>query len=452
MRRTSNVIVVVGVVACALSGVGVTACSSDEPEPEGHRWQASAQTAGALGISHWIVRGDLKRAELAGVQENQGDKLVVHGVLERTDDRLTIRMDKPRRWHFSYTRGEVPAMSGQMPARVGIALAGSALELVQQLEATNGTAPKTRPLLVADGLRPQDALLGGSDGRGGLTGGASCLTGGRTRLIEPLGARSTAMSAPYYGFGTLNGLPPECYGGSRTPQVQPPYGNPYATSNPYGGQPILNSSQCQQAAQQYACPGWNADVYSDTTRSDMVDVLGMILQHSLAQQQIDAQNGNDDEDDEDDDEADAGASCESPVTYYKDGDGDGFGGTETMSSCTPPGDGWVTKPGDCFDGDKNVFPGQAGFFMTPYQKPDGTKSFDYDCSQNEEQSGTARTAAGTCTPNAEKTACTGSGFVAKEQRTGASDPLCGQVQLQQCVLENGACAAVLTAAEPTPCH
>jgi hypothetical protein len=43
-------------------------------------------------------------------------------------------------------------------------------------------------------------------------------------------------------------------------------------------------------------------------------------------------------------------------TYYRDNDGDTFGGTDTVTSCGP-GEGWVTSPGDCNDDDANTYPG-----------------------------------------------------------------------------------------------
>jgi hypothetical protein len=45
-------------------------------------------------------------------------------------------------------------------------------------------------------------------------------------------------------------------------------------------------------------------------------------------------------------------------TYFKDGDGDGFGGEETITSCssTPP-EGYVSQGGDCNDEDPAVHPG-----------------------------------------------------------------------------------------------
>jgi hypothetical protein len=53
-----------------------------------------------------------------------------------------------------------------------------------------------------------------------------------------------------------------------------------------------------------------------------------------------------------------GASC-TPATFYRDVDGDGFGGsiTTTMGCSAPPG--YVASSTDCADADANNFPGNA---------------------------------------------------------------------------------------------
>ena len=51
------------------------------------------------------------------------------------------------------------------------------------------------------------------------------------------------------------------------------------------------------------------------------------------------------------------ATCESPNTWYRDADGDGFGSaTETISSCMAP-EGYVEDRSDCEDMISNVYPG-----------------------------------------------------------------------------------------------
>lgn len=145
-----------------------------------------------------------------------------------------------------------------------------------------------------------------------------------------------------------------------------------------------------------------------------------------------------------------------PTIFYRDNDGDGFGGTVTQSACTSPGDGWVAKGGDCADDDKDVFPGQSQYFANPYPRPGSTHSFDYNCNTTEEQKPPARKAATTCTFVGN--GCSGDGYVAPTPRTGAGvDPLCGATQVQTCGLKvtgpPGICeATIATATAPITCH
>ena len=59
------------------------------------------------------------------------------------------------------------------------------------------------------------------------------------------------------------------------------------------------------------------------------------------------------------------------TTYYRDTDGDGFGGATTQITCKDPGAGWATKGGDCADDDQDVFPGQTLYFGDSYSKGGG---------------------------------------------------------------------------------
>lgn len=146
-----------------------------------------------------------------------------------------------------------------------------------------------------------------------------------------------------------------------------------------------------------------------------------------------------------------------PVAYYRDKDGDGVGGTTKQMACTPPGNEWVTTTGDCDDEDPDVHPGQTTYFPAPYQRPNGTFSFDYDCSTAEDQRPPARHLAGTCQLAVGGAGCIGDGYIPQStNRSGPGvDPLCGPVQKQTCVLKTTGqpgCNAVITSAEPTSCR
>jgi len=66
-------------------------------------------------------------------------------------------------------------------------------------------------------------------------------------------------------------------------------------------------------------------------------------------------NGIDDDCDTDVDDADSSVDPSSGGTWYTDGDGDGYGGTTTVSACTQPS-GSLTTSTDCDDGDAAVNP------------------------------------------------------------------------------------------------
>ncbi len=62
-------------------------------------------------------------------------------------------------------------------------------------------------------------------------------------------------------------------------------------------------------------------------------------------------------------------------TYYADSDGDGYGDSgSTTVSCSAPS-GYVSNSEDCYDGNADANPTQAGYFET--DRGDG--SYDYDC-------------------------------------------------------------------------
>lgn len=78
-----------------------------------------------------------------------------------------------------------------------------------------------------------------------------------------------------------------------------------------------------------------------------------------------------------------------PVTWYEDLDGDGWGKDDvSIEACERPAGPWVTKGGDCHDGNIDVHPGQTAFFDLPYIDPNTSQeSFDYDCNGTEQGDG-----------------------------------------------------------------
>ena len=62
-------------------------------------------------------------------------------------------------------------------------------------------------------------------------------------------------------------------------------------------------------------------------------------------------------------------------TWYKDSDGDGYGNPSQNIWRLWQSDGYVGNSDDCYDGNKEAYPGQSNFF----EKDRGDGSFDYDC-------------------------------------------------------------------------
>jgi hypothetical protein len=142
------------------------------------------------------------------------------------------------------------------------------------------------------------------------------------------------------------------------------------------------------------------------------------------------------------------------TTYYRDDDGDGFGGAVTQAACTSPGAGWATKGGDCDDQDKDVFPGQTKYFGASYSKGGGARSFDYDCNSKEDQKPPVRKAATPCTFAVNT--CTGDGVVPSSRTGPGIDPLCGATQFLTCTVKvggiPGTCDSKLTQIEAVACR
>ncbi len=148
--------------------------------------------------------------------------------------------------------------------------------------------------------------------------------------------------------------------------------------------------------------------------------------------------------------------CTNPRTYYEDTDGDGFGGTTTKQACTSPGDGWVTKGGDCDDGDPSVFPGQSKYFASAYtSSATGLDSFDYNCSTHEEEQPPGYKAASMCTAGLTIGTCTGDGYLPSDARPAAPgiDRICGSTKVQTCTFKQGqGCLSAVIDATPALCH
>jgi hypothetical protein len=131
--------------------------------------------------------------------------------------------------------------------------------------------------------------------------------------------------------------------------------------------------------------------------------------------------------------ADVAVSCSEPVWWYEDEDQDGYGRSSAMvRACPAPSGNWAPSPGDCNDDHPRVHPGQSNFFGDPYQAPDGSESFDYDCSGEEEGNGTQEAFSGSCGLIDNLVCVGGSGYVATA-RPGARNALCGSGDKATCV-------------------
>ncbi len=135
-----------------------------------------------------------------------------------------------------------------------------------------------------------------------------------------------------------------------------------------------------------------------------------------------------------------GEAC-SVVTFFLDGDGDGYGGTTTASGCVPPTNGiWAVEGGDCDDSNKDVHPDQPNYFPDGYTLT-GTSavSFDYNCDGKETEAGSNPRLA--C--HASGLSCVGSGYLpAAPARSGAGeDPYCGSDEKEDCTGNSLSCKA-----------
>lgn len=129
-------------------------------------------------------------------------------------------------------------------------------------------------------------------------------------------------------------------------------------------------------------------------------------------------------------------ACAAPITWYLDGDDDGYGGTTTSTACAAPqaplgGGVWVTRDGDCDDSNAQVNPGVTAFFTVGYTPVGSTAvSFDYNCDHVETEARDSPEAS--CGWSG--LICDGSGYIeATPLRSGAGvDPYCGSNQVVTC--------------------
>jgi hypothetical protein len=136
----------------------------------------------------------------------------------------------------------------------------------------------------------------------------------------------------------------------------------------------------------------------------------------------------------------ADVACSEPIAFYRDEDGDGFGGNQIVTSCASPGDPWTTLGGDCRDDLQSVKPFRTGWPNPPQYsgtgyadstKPQGL-SFDYDCTGAETPDPSNAYGA---VPNCGGLLnCDGAGYLPLDPaRTGPGiDPRCGSTTLQRC--------------------
>lgn len=135
-----------------------------------------------------------------------------------------------------------------------------------------------------------------------------------------------------------------------------------------------------------------------------------------------------------------GGTCS--TTYYRDADGDSWGGPET--SCTNA-TGWVARTGDCNDSNALVFPNQTLSFTEAYIAADGTLRFDYDCDGVESTASGKQISTGDCQTSSAGNACTGDGYLPVEpSRTGTQlNQTCGSTRYLVCARSQLVCIGAI---------
>jgi hypothetical protein len=130
--------------------------------------------------------------------------------------------------------------------------------------------------------------------------------------------------------------------------------------------------------------------------------------------------------------------CTSPVLWYQDNDGDGYGVDDiTMFTCPKPATGkWSRVGGDCNDAGaaaSSVHPGQQKYSGTPYQRADNTDSYDYDCSGMEDANPQLQPAPQSCGALQLLLCGNASGYEPTTRAGPGINPYCGSQTVLVCI-------------------
>jgi hypothetical protein len=147
------------------------------------------------------------------------------------------------------------------------------------------------------------------------------------------------------------------------------------------------------------------------------------------------------------------ANCDSPITYFQDSDGDGFGRDDVAKpACNDPGPGWSEFGGDCADDEANAFPGQETYFDAGYAIGGSKVSFDFDCDDIESGDPTQFNAAPSC-GGLDLGNCDGKGFAPTARTEDGANPVCGSTTLIECKSQQLSCTAQAAGtAQPKRCR
>jgi hypothetical protein len=130
---------------------------------------------------------------------------------------------------------------------------------------------------------------------------------------------------------------------------------------------------------------------------------------------------------------DATVPCTPDTLWFADRDGDGYGRSDDVVIGCPRPPSRVLIDGDCNDNNALVHPQQAQnpeYFPVLYRKPDGTYSFDYDCSGAED--GNPSQARLEACGLLSLALCVGSGYAQGPRSGFGIDPVCSSTTLITC--------------------